>query len=192
MTTMPLKPSENWTSFATRTHGSWPLMRGWPAFSKASHPKTIPSGLARGSAYEKALHASSARLFADALASDPKLAEDREAQHSYNAACAAALAGSGQGKDELPPDLAATAKLRQQALDWLKAELAAWAKVMDAGPAELKAVLPQTLKHWKTDTDLAGIRDEKELAKLPEAERAAFRKLWKDVDQLLTRAAGSK
>jgi len=49
-----------------------------------------------------------------------------------------------------------------------------------------------TLQHWKADTDLAGIRDEKELAKLPEEERAAFKKLWIGVDQLLTKAAGSK
>ena len=43
--------------------------------------------------------------------------------HRYNAACAAALAASGQGKDDPPPDDAAKAKLRQQARDWLKAEL---------------------------------------------------------------------
>ena len=41
-------------------------------------------------AYQKALHVSSARLFAEALANDPKLADDRRAQHAYNAACAAA------------------------------------------------------------------------------------------------------
>ena len=33
-------------------------------------------------AYEKALHASSARLFAEALANDPKLADDRQTQHA--------------------------------------------------------------------------------------------------------------
>ena len=57
---------------------------------------------------------------------------------------------------------------------------------------DLKAIVAPTLQHWKADTDLAGIRDEKELAKLPEEERADFQQLWKDVDQLLTRAAGSK
>ena len=55
-----------------------------------------------------------------------------------------------------------------------------------------KAKIAPTLQHWKADADLAGIRDEKELAKLPGEERAAFKQLWNDVDQLLTKAAGSK
>ena len=142
-------------------------------------------------ASEKALHAGSARLFAEALANDPKLGDDRQAQHVYNAACAAALAASGQGKDDPPPDDSARAKLRKQAREWLQAELAAWAKILDTGSAE-KVRIATTLKHWKDDTDLANIRDEKELAKLPEEERAALKTLWNDVDQLLTRAAGGK
>ncbi len=143
-------------------------------------------------AYEKALHATSARLYAEALANDPKLADDRQAGHRYNAACAAALAGCGQGKDDPPPNDAAKTKLRQQAFDWLQSELAAWAKVLATGPAGLKANIAPTLKHWKADADLAGIRDEKELAKLPEPERAALKQLWTDVNRLLTKAAGGK
>jgi len=143
-------------------------------------------------AYETALHATSARLYAEALANDPKLADDRQAGHRYNAACAAALAGCGQGKDDPPPEGAAKTNLRKQAREWLQSELAAWAKVLDSGPAELKAKIAPTLKHWKTDADLAGIRDEKELAKLPEPERAALKQLWADVDQLLGEAGGTK
>ena len=141
-------------------------------------------------AYEKALHASSARLFAEALANDPKLADDRGAVNRYNAACAAALAGSAHGKDNPSPDLAARNKLRAQALNWLKDELAAWAKFLEGGTTEMKAKIAPSLQHWKIDTDLAGIRDEKELAKLPEAERATFKQLWKDVEQVLTKATG--
>ncbi len=141
-------------------------------------------------AYETARPAASARLFAEAFLNDPTLVDDRQAQHAYNAACAAALAGSGGGKDLPPPDELARAKLRGQALGWLKAELAAWARVLDGGTLKSNGLVSQTLKHWKTDADLAGIRDGKELAKLPEAERAASRALWKDVDQLLAKAAG--
>ncbi len=143
-------------------------------------------------AHAKAFYAFSAHLFAEALANDPKLGDDRQAQHRYNAACAAALAGSGQGKDHPPPDDAAKAMLRRQTLDWLQAELVAWTRVFDSDPAAMKAKISPTLKHWKADTDLAGIREEKELARLPEKERAAFHQLWNDVDQLLTRAAGGK
>ena len=143
-------------------------------------------------AYEKASHAASARLFAEALANDPKLADDRQAQHRYNAACAAALADAGQGKDEPPIDDDAKARLRLQARDWLRAELDAWAKVVESGPDAMKAVIALTLRHWKVDADLMGVREEKALAKLPEAERADFQGLWRDVDALLGKAAGGR
>ena len=51
---------------------------------------------------------------------------------------------------------------------------------------------PQSAERWarlcgtgSADTDLAGLRDEAELAKLPEAERDACRNLWIEVDQRL-------
>ena len=121
-------------------------------------------------AYDKALHATAVRLWAEALAADPKLGDDRRAQHRYNAACAAALAGSGQGKDEPKPDDAARAKLRNQALDWLKAELSAWKRVSTLAAPGTKELVAKSLAHWKQDADLAGIRDEPELAKRPEDE----------------------
>ncbi len=143
-------------------------------------------------AYEKSLHAASARLYAAALAGDPKLTGDRRAQHAYNAACAAALAGTGHGKDDPPPDETAKAKLRDQCREWLKGELGAWGKFLDGGRAETRSVVTQVLKHWKSDGDLAGVRDDIELAKLPEGERAAFRQVWNNVNQLLVRAGGGK
>ena len=39
-------------------------------------------------------------------------------------------------------------------------------------------LVAQTLQHWKDDTDLAGIRDNVAVAKLPEAERTAWQALW--------------
>jgi hypothetical protein len=83
---------------------------------------------------------------------------------------------------------AAKAKLRGQALGWLKAELAAWAKVFETGPAPLKAAIAPTLRHWKADTDLAGLREADALAKLPEAERKDWQALWANDDALLARA----
>ncbi len=143
-------------------------------------------------ASEKSLHASSARLFALAFADAPQLADDRLVRHRYDAACAAALAASGRGKDDPPLDDATRAGHRRQALEWLQAEIAAWTRILDSGPAERKVKIAPTLRQWKVDSDLAGIRDEKELARLTETERAAFRRLWIDVDQLLTRAAIGK
>ena len=138
-----------------------------------------------GRAYEKSLHAASARLYGEALAADPKLADDRQAQHRYNAACAAALAAAGKGHDEPPPDDDAKATLRAQALGWLRAELAAWEQVAQKGGEDGKELVAGTLEHWKADGDLVGVRDPAALEELPEAEREEWRRLWSGVDALL-------
>ena len=119
-------------------------------------------------------------LWAAALASDPKLGDDRQAQHRYNAARAAVLAAAGQSQNEPPPDDAAKAKLRGQALDWLKAELTAWTKLLESGP-EYRPFVARALVTWQSDTALAGIRDDAALKKLPADEQKAFAQLWGDV-----------
>jgi eukaryotic-like serine/threonine-protein kinase len=141
-------------------------------------------------AYERTLYSSSARLYAEALARSPKLWEDRRTQHGYSAACAAALAAAGQGTDDAAPEEADKSKLRQQAREWLQRELVAWRRVLDDSPTDMKELVLHTLQHWNADADLAGIRDEKELAKLPAEERAALRQFWNEVDQLAKTAAG--
>jgi len=142
-------------------------------------------------AYDRKHFAVAAQLWAEALASEPRLGDDRRTQHRYNAACAAALAAAGQGKDEPPPDDAAKVKLRQQALDGLKNELTAWGKlVATISPVYWPGVV-QTLEHWKQDSDLAGVRDADGLSKLPADEQRAWRALWADVDSLL-KLAGSQ
>ena len=73
---------------------------------KGGAPKDNAERLALAQrAYDTKRFAVAARLWAEALDSDPKLAADRQAQHRYNAACAAALAAAGQGKDEPAPDV---------------------------------------------------------------------------------------
>jgi serine/threonine-protein kinase len=138
--------------------------------------------------YNQGRYAAAARLWADALSADPKLGDDRKAQHRYNAACAAALAGAGKGKDDPPPDESAKAKLRRQARDWLIDELAAWSKFVQAESKARPQVL-KTLQHWNLDPDLAGLRDTAELNTLDEAERAECRSLWSEVKALSARAA---
>jgi formylglycine-generating enzyme required for sulfatase activity/tetratricopeptide (TPR) repeat protein len=128
------------------------------------------------------------RLWAEALTADPKLGDDRQAPQRHLAARAAVLAAAGQGKDEPPLDDPARAKLRAQALDWLTLEVAAWGKVLEAGPPEARPLIVPALSHWQKDTDLAGIRDKEALDKLPAGEQKAFTRLWADVAGLLTRA----
>ena len=119
--------------------------------------------------------------FSRALQADPKLGDDQQAQHRYHAARAAALAAAGEDKDEPSQGDAAKAKLRRQALDWLKAELAACSKQMESGPPQDRLFIAQTLDHWLQDGVLAGIRDKTAITKLPAEEQRAFTKLWADV-----------
>jgi hypothetical protein len=142
-----------------------------------------------GFCHGKGLFRAAARFSAEAFAAKPALAEDPTSWARYNAACSAALAGSGRGKDDPPPDQAARANLRRQALGGLSNDLAAWARIRKEGPAQSRKKIGPTLRHWKQDADLAGLRDEAELAKLPPAEREACRNLWVEVDQLLKEVA---
>ena len=143
-------------------------------------------------AYDKALHTTATRLWAEALEANPRLGDNPQAGHRYSAACAAALAGCGKGKDDPPPDDASRVKLRRHALGWLEAELDAWSKILESGPPQARQSAASTLKHWKEDPDLVGIRDEDSLAKLPDQERAVFEQLWKEVDGLLAKVEGRK
>jgi thiol-disulfide isomerase/thioredoxin len=130
--------------------------------------------------------------FGKALRANPQLCDDRQSQHRYNAARVAALAAAGHSQDQPPLDDAAKSKLRQQALDWLKAELSAWRRTSLIIEPDNKQLVAKSLAHWKQDTDLAGIRDEKELAKLAADERKQWQSLWADVEALLEQAQGPK
>jgi hypothetical protein len=132
------------------------------------------------------LYAQAARLYAEVFAAEPGLADDLGKPHRYNAACAAALAGCGQGKDA-PPDGAERARLRKQALDWLNADLARCKQFLARQSDKVRAAVRQLLLHWRDDADLAGVRGDA-IEKLPEAERPAWRQLWADVEQTLKQA----
>jgi hypothetical protein len=77
-----------------------------------------------------------------------------------------------------------------QALAWLRAHLSVGsAQVAKATPQEWE-VAAKELRHWQADSDLAGMRDAAALARLPQAERAAWQRLWADVQALLEKAGG--
>jgi hypothetical protein len=59
-------------------------------------------------------------------------------------------------------------------------------------PAQEGPAVRQTMQHWQQDTDFNGVRGDAALAKLPEAERQEWQKLWRDVEALERRAADSK
>jgi tetratricopeptide (TPR) repeat protein len=136
----------------------------------------------------KSLNAASARFYCDAFAAEPKLTDDLQTAHRYNAACAAALAGCGQGKDAARLDESERARLRSQALTWLRADLKAYRHMLEQAPDKAGQVIAPRLRHWLEDTDFAGVRGSASLARLPEPERKDWQALWQEVEALRRRA----
>ncbi len=147
-------------------------------------------GLA-GVSHAKKLHHAATRLYTDAFAAEPKLADGQGGAHRYHAACAAALAAAGQGEDASKLDAGQRARLRQRALDWLRADLALRGKQLDSGQGADRADVQLKLRFWQNDRALAGIRDRAALAKLPAQEQKAFAQLWSDVAALLAKTAAA-
>ena len=138
------------------------------------------------------LYGASARLWEVLFRDQPNLADDMQAEHRYMAGCAAALAASDQGGDRPGLDESDRTRWRKQAIDWLKADLAYWAKHVETGTSQDRSSIAVTLQHWKSDPDLAGIRDEVALGKLREDEQKAWRALWAEVDALVKKARGDR
>jgi tetratricopeptide (TPR) repeat protein len=136
----------------------------------------------------KKLYAAATRFFEAAFAAEPKLGDNLNAPHRYNAACAAAQAGCGQGKDADQTDQRERGRFRRQALVWLQAELVALRQLLEKEPDKARRLVGQQMQHWLEDKDFAGIRGSEALAELPEAERKEWRKLWTEVEALGQRA----
>jgi tetratricopeptide (TPR) repeat protein len=140
----------------------------------------------------KQRHAAAARFYANAFTTDPKLADDLHLQNRYNAACSAALAAAGQGEDAKHLSDKVRLGLRRQALGWLRDDLALYVKLAEREEPGARQVVPQTMQHWEQDADLASVRDQEALDKLPDDERQQWRQLWDDVGALLKKQEDKK
>ena len=108
-------PSGRWVRDAERLVG---LSRRLPAVLEGDD---IPKDAAEWLEFARMCagmcrHAAAARLYASALQVEPRPADSQRDGLAHAAACNAALAGCGQGKDVPRPDEAARAQLRGQAL----------------------------------------------------------------------------
>lgn len=135
----------------------------------------------------KRLTATAARLYATAIAIDPSQASDAEVNLRFSAACTAALAGSGAGDDAAALSDRQRADLRKQAFGWLTAEYGAWAEWLGKGEPGNKTTAARAMRSWYQSQDLAAVRDEKALAKLPPNERREWQSLWAKVAELVER-----
>ena len=137
----------------------------------------------------KKLHRTAAGLFAGAFAADSKLADDLEVGHRFDAICNAVMAAAGKGEDAAKLDDEERARLRHQGLDWLRADLVLWTKLLASGPRASRRAIVEKMNLWKQKPDLASIRDAAALARLAADEQKAFAQLWADVEALLKKAA---
>jgi serine/threonine-protein kinase len=128
-----------------------------------------------------------ARLYADAFAASPQLADDLGAGHRYNAARAAARAGCGHGADAPGLGEVDGKQWRDQARQWLRAELAARVRSLDAHSTPARQGVREALTRWRNEPDLAGLRDPGELNKLSADERKDCLALWDEVATVLAR-----
>jgi serine/threonine protein kinase/tetratricopeptide (TPR) repeat protein len=133
---------------------------------------------------KKRLYAAAARLYREAISAKPDLVASPVKGVRYNAACAAALAGCGTGEGAAKLSEAERAGFRKQALDWLRADLDLRRGQLDKEPAQVA----EKMQHWLIDPDFNGVRGPDALARLPEAERERWQKLWADVAATLARA----
>ena len=92
------------------------------------------------------------------------------------------LAGTGSGRDA--PPAADRFIFRQQALDWLRAELQTYEKNVASNPADVGDATYKAMHHWLGDRDLAPVREADAIGLLPSAEQGAWKQLWIDVRRL--------
>jgi eukaryotic-like serine/threonine-protein kinase len=131
-------------------------------------------------------HATAAELFGKGFQAESALATDLTRAHRYNAACAAALAGDGQGSDAGKLNVEQKHAFRKQARGWLNADLDLHGKLLEGGKPGDVMRTAMKLSHWQSDPDLAGVREPRKIEKLPDDERAAWEQLWSQVEKLHT------
>jgi WD40 repeat protein/tetratricopeptide (TPR) repeat protein len=114
----------------------------------------------------------------------------------YDAACAAVLAAAGQGVDADRLSARERASLRQRALNWLRDDLKVYqlryqklmeARLKDADRVQETRKILDSLQVWLGDRSLADMRGAEALARLSDAEREGWQKLWEEVEALLQR-----
>jgi serine/threonine-protein kinase len=188
-----VRDQDGWIYHVLRREAERMILPNLPAFLEGKYqPQDNDERLALlGVCQFTNRNAAQARLYADAFAADPVLAEDARSGHRFNAARAAALAGWGHGEDAASLGPEEKTRWRKQAREWLKRDLAAWAKAIDNGSPQVREVVRQTLTGWRIDRDLAALREPGALQELSAPERQEWLGLWKEVDELLNRTVRS-
>jgi serine/threonine-protein kinase len=202
-----------WVSHVLRREAEELVLPNLPAFLRGGYrPQDNDERLALlGACQFQGLYAAAARLYADAFQADPELADtlttecryrtlraefpedDRmdplETEGRYLAARCAALAGSGLGKDGARLSAAERAHWRQQARQWLRADLEQWARSLDSGSQLDRNLAKKMLTRWHVEPDLAGLFEPNGPEELSLDERQDYLALLHEVDMVRERIA---
>jgi serine/threonine-protein kinase len=128
-------------------------------------------------------------FYETALAMEPPLAQQDGINNRFYAACAAAQAGCGLGKDAAALTPEQRPAWRQKALRWLRTDLALWKSALDGDNATNQGLARKKLQAWQEEIELACVREPVWLAKLPREEQAQWRSFWEEVAALRRNAA---
>lgn len=124
-------------------------------------------------------------LYAAAFTVAPELTEDLKSAYLHNAVRAVALATAGQSENAASMDESERTRLRQQGLDWLRADLNLRRRQLKSDlPADWAMALT-ALRDWQNNKDLRGIREPAALAPMSADEQQSFTRFWADVEALL-------
>jgi serine/threonine-protein kinase len=204
-------PPAAWTSDLLRREAEAMIMPNLLAFLQGNYqPRDNDERIALlGTCQSRGLSGAAARLYADAFAADPGLADGMTKEcflraiegygstadptAAFNVACrylaarCAALAGCGLGKDGEKLSEVERSRWRKQARAWLRADLAMWAAKLNSDSPLARNFARRMLTHWQTDPDLAGLREPARLKMLAPDERQGFLALWAEVGAVLAR-----
>jgi tetratricopeptide (TPR) repeat protein/serine/threonine protein kinase len=137
-------------------------------------------GVAQFAVSHRKLPAAAARLYGKGLQTLPITGQFKSDQ-LYNGACAACLAATGTGGHALKLDSKERARLRDQALRWLRAALAFEKEQSKKAGAAERAVIRKRIQHWLVDADLASLRDPAALSELAAEQSTRWLGFWADV-----------
>jgi serine/threonine-protein kinase len=173
---------DSWIYHVLRREAETMLCRHLPDFVAGSYsPTTNEERIAfTGYCHANGLNLAASKLYSEVFSSDSSIEYSHQMDYRLKAARAAALAGCGIGKDSQRLSAAEKRKWRDQARTWLTSDLASLTGTSNTTSG--KAATNGQLCTWRTDRDLANVRDASKLQSLDSQERDQWLAFWVDVD----------
>ena len=95
------------------------------------------------------------------------------------------LATAGQSENAVSMDESERTRLRQQGLDWMRADLNLRRRQLKSDLSADWAMALTALRDWQNNKDLGSIREPAALAQMLADEQQSFTRFWAEVEALL-------